>query len=46
MSDEERKSIIAQLALAQGVSESVFANYTNEQLLEEMNRMFGKKDKH
>ncbi|WP_281417532.1 hypothetical protein [Lentibacillus saliphilus] len=42
MRQEERQSIIAQLALAEGVKESVFKNYTDEQLQERLKVLFGK----
>lgn len=41
MDHNERESIIAQLALAKGVNESVFQKYTDEQLLQEMKSLFG-----
>ncbi|WP_286164837.1 MULTISPECIES: hypothetical protein [Clostridia] len=41
MDHNERESIIAQLALAEGVNESVFQKYTDEQLLQEMKSLFG-----
>ncbi|WP_269140654.1 hypothetical protein [Radiobacillus kanasensis] len=41
MTDRERESIIAHLALAQGVNVSVFEKYTDEQLMQEMRSLYG-----
>ncbi|WP_158318901.1 hypothetical protein [Robertmurraya kyonggiensis] len=41
MSDEERQSIMAQLALIQGVNPSVFERYSDEQLQAEMKKLYG-----
>ena len=41
MTSEERDSIIAQLALVEGVNESVFEKYTNEQLKKRMEVLYG-----
>jgi hypothetical protein len=38
---EERESIIAQLALVQGVNRSVFEKYSDEQLNAEMQKLYG-----
>lgn len=41
MTKEERDSIIAQLAFAEGVNESVFEKYTDEQLQQRMHFIYG-----
>jgi hypothetical protein len=41
MTREDRESIIAQLALIEGVNQSVFEKYTDEQLIKEMNSLYG-----
>lgn len=41
MTTEERESIITQLALVEGVNRSVFEKYTDEQLLLEMQQVYG-----
>lgn len=41
MTKDERESIIAQLALIEGVNKSVFEKYTDEQLLKEMRKVYG-----
>lgn len=40
MTKTERESIIAQLALIQGVNPSVFEKYTDEQLSKEMKKFY------
>ena len=40
MNEDERESIIEQLALIQGVSILVFENYSDERLLEEMKKYY------
>lgn len=41
MTETERAEIIAQLAFAENVNESVFKDYTDEQLKERLDRLFG-----
>ncbi len=41
MTNGERESIIAQLALIEGVNQSVFKKYTDEQLEKEMQLIYG-----
>lgn len=41
MTKEERESIIAQLALAEGVNPSVFEKFTDEQLEKELKLVYG-----
>jgi hypothetical protein len=41
MTQEERESIITQLALVQGVNRSVFEKYSDEQLNDEMRKLYG-----
>ena len=40
MTKDERESIIAQLALVEGVNRSVFEKYTDEQLIKEMSLLY------
>jgi hypothetical protein len=44
MTSEERNSIIAQLALVEGVNKLVFEKYTNDQLMEKMKLFYKSKD--
>jgi hypothetical protein len=44
MTNEERESIIDQLALVEGVNRSVFEKYTDEQLVKEMRSVYGESD--
>jgi hypothetical protein len=41
MDNDERESIIAQLALIEGVNKSVFEKYTDEQLTKEIQKLYG-----
>lgn len=41
MDKDERESIIAQLALIEGVNKSVFEKYTDEQLTIEIKKLYG-----
>lgn len=41
MTKEERDSIIAQLAFAEGVNESVYKNYTDQELRDRLKLLFG-----
>lgn len=41
MTKEERETIIAQLAFAEGVNESVYKNYSDEQLQDRLKQLFG-----
>jgi hypothetical protein len=41
LTKDERESIIAQLALIQGVNPSVFIKYTDEQLSKEIQKLYG-----
>lgn len=41
MTNDERESIIEQLALVEGVNRSVFEKYTDEQLMDEMRKLYG-----
>ncbi len=43
MTLKERETIIAQLALAEGVNESVYDKYTDQQLLDRLDYLFGEK---
>lgn len=45
MTQEERESIIDQLALARGMSKSVFEKHTDEQLLEEMRFLYSEDER-
>lgn len=40
MMNDERESIIAQLALIEGVNPSVFKKYTDEQLVKKMKLLY------
>lgn len=42
MTKDERESIIAQLALIQGVNPAVFDRYSDDQLRNEMQKAYGK----
>jgi len=44
MTQEERSTIIAQLAFAEGVSESVYKYYTDKDLQERQEYLYGKND--
>lgn len=41
MTQEERESIITQLAFVEGVNVSVYENYTDDQLRERMEHLYG-----
>lgn len=41
MTPKERSTIIAQLAFAEGVSESVYDKYTDQQLQDRLEFLFG-----
>jgi hypothetical protein len=43
MTDKERSTIIAQLAFAEGVNESVYKDYTDKELQGRLEYLFGKK---
>lgn len=43
MTEKERSTIIAQLAFSEGVKESVYKDYTNEELQERLEYLFGNK---
>jgi hypothetical protein len=40
MTNDERESIIAQLALVEGVNPSVFEKYTDEQLIKRISSLY------
>lgn len=44
MTDKERDKTIAFLAFSEGVSESVYKDYTDKQLQERLEYLFGKSD--
>lgn len=44
MTEKERSTIIAQLAFSEGVKESVYENYTDKELLDRLEYLFGKGD--
>jgi len=44
MTPEERSTIIAQLAFSEGVSESVYKDYTDKELQERLEYLFGSDD--
>jgi len=43
MTKEERSIVIAQLAFAEGVKESVYKDYTDKQLLDRQEYLYGGK---
>lgn len=44
MTDKERSTIIAQLALVEGVKESVYEKYTDKELHERLEYLYGAKE--
>lgn len=46
MTEKERSIIIAQLAFSEGVSESVFENNTDQELLDRLEYLFGGEGSH
>jgi len=44
MTKEERETIIAQLAFSEGVKESVYKDYTDKELEERLEYLFGNKE--